>query len=67
MLDILNQTLTLDSEAIRLARRVVRESAGTDSDDPFVIISKELVRVADVLQVKRPVVSLRTEKKSCGL
>lgn len=53
----MNQVLALDSEAIRLARRVVRESAGADSDDPFVIISKELVRVADVLQVKRPVVS----------
>lgn len=31
-------------EALRIARRVLRESIDTDPDDPLVIVSQELLR-----------------------
>lgn len=36
----------IDPEALAVAQRVVRESAATEPDDPFVLVSLELVRLA---------------------
>lgn len=48
------RVVALNPDAVRIARRVVKESIHEDTDDPFVIVALELSRLAAMLESDPP-------------